>query len=294
MGILLAVYGLLLVWLVYMVFTNWWPLTSLRRDDVAEFAATYGFWVTAGNGRYLVGYLVRSMRWRRWGAFVGLIAGFIVAVIRTHTVTTSVSMGAGMTSTSTRSTFAAGWLLLAVVGFFIGALVAEFRGGATATGPRRSAMLVPRRRSAFLDGSVLRPIYAIPVAGVALLGLSFIPHSSLRAEAVTFAACIVAVAITVELTTRWVVSRPNPAMQADLAVAMDAVRVSCLRRIVTIGQALTWGLLAWECGVLSDAVPHHLRGVIRLFVLYAGWSCLRTWVRLRKRSWAVRQPRTAR
>jgi hypothetical protein len=299
-GVLLLV---LLVGALWVIVVSWGPLTSLRRDDVAEFAATYGFSVTIANGGYVVGYLVRSMRWRRWGALVGLIAGFVIAAIRTQTIVTmssSADAGGGvMSSSSSRSTFAAGWLLLAVAGFFFGALVAELRGGVTATDPRRSAELVPRRRSDFVDEQVLRPAYFVAATAVGLFLLTLIRgnfqgFAGVDGRYLALPLAVVAVVLVIESTTRWIVSRPSPVLGLDLAIAAAAVRVSAVRRVVRIGLAMAWGLLAWEAAEVSRAIPHHLYAADGLLALYAAWSCLRTGARLRKRSWAVRRPRAAR
>jgi hypothetical protein len=282
------------------IFADRGPLTSLRRQDVSEFAATYDFPVNAVNGHFVVAYLVRSMRWRRWGAFVGLVAGIVVAAIRTKTVVQRVvsvgSDGGVITSTSSRTEATVGWLLLAVAGFFVGALVAEVRGGATATGPRRSALLAPRQLSDFVDERLLRPVYLIAVAAVGIFALTVVRGglSSLRGKTVAFAAAAIAVALVIDSVSRWLVRRPCPVLAPDLANAMDAVRISALRRVARIGLALSWGLLAWEAASASDAVPRPLHTADLLLALYAGWSCLRTGARLRKKSWALRQPRAAR
>jgi hypothetical protein len=281
----------------WVIVGNLGPLTSLHREDVSEFAATYGFQVTEGNGRYVVGYLVRSMRWRRWGAWIGLIAGIVVAAIRTQTIVTTssapLSNGSFASSSSSKNTVALGWLLLTVVGFFVGAIVAEFRGGATATGPRRAAILAPRLRSDFMDESLLRSTYLVAATTVGLLVLALIRGDG-RAEYVVLAVAGIAVAAVVEVTTRWVVGRPNPIVEPELTIAMDAVRASVLRRIVRIGLAMAWGLLAWEAASVANAVPHHLRAADVLLALYAGWSCLRTGARLRKKSWVVRRAKAPR
>ena len=48
-----------------------WPLSALDRTTVARFAAAHDLALTPESGRYVVSYLVRSLRWRRWGGFIG-------------------------------------------------------------------------------------------------------------------------------------------------------------------------------------------------------------------------------
>ncbi len=71
--------------------------------------------------------------------------------------------------TSTQTNHSLVWLLLIGVGYFGGALIAEWRSGAAITGLRRAASLQARDARDYLDPTIRRTTYSLLAAGVVLL-----------------------------------------------------------------------------------------------------------------------------
>ena len=269
-----------------------WPLSSLDRGVVAKFAADHRLPMTVESGKYVVCYLVRNLRWRRWGGFAGFAVGAALGVIFAHSSKESTSLAGGVTSTSSNTSVQFGWFFLAGVGYFVGALVAECLGGATTSAGRRAASLRRRGRADYLDPTLLRTAYAILVAGVALLVTASVwpgykPSASTWTR-VLLSCCIEVVVVVIECTTRWVVSRPRPIENDDLAAARDAVRASCVNLLAGVGVAFCWYLLsveAYSCAAVSNG---GVASSIELVGIAAFLMCVRSWFRLRHRAWSVR------
>ena len=145
-----------------------WPLSSLDRGTLADFAAAHDLALTPASGRYVVGYLVRNLRWRRWGGCVGLALAVVLSNAFTRAGTTTTNVGDDTTVTSTHTNHSLSWFLLIGIGYFGGALIAEWRSGAAITGPRRAASLQVRDARDYLDPTFRRTMYSVLAAGAAL------------------------------------------------------------------------------------------------------------------------------
>src|SRR5262245_51696373 len=140
MGVLaldLALVGLLSVPL--------WVASSVAQAPVAPrrlagFAHRQRLVITPGNGNHVIAYLAATRRWRAFG-----LAGGIVASLLSSLPALTVSS------------------LPLFAGWFVGALLAEFRVLTPRSGPRRAALVSPRRMASYLSGPARM---LVPVSGL--------------------------------------------------------------------------------------------------------------------------------
>jgi hypothetical protein len=280
--------------LVYGFTAPWWPMSSLDRQAVARFAAAHRLFLTVASGQYVVAYLVRSLRWRRWGGLVGAAVGVPLAFVQAHTPRTSGGAG-GLTSTSSTTELNVNWLVLVGVGYFVGALVAECRSGASASGPNQLASLQPRRRADYLEPELIRTAYlTLLIAAGLVTSTSVWPHYAARTslwQRFAMLGCIAAVVGVIEGTTRWIVKRPLPVDHEDLGAARNAVRASCVYLLAGVGVAFCWYLLAVEAYCCGQQPSSGDSTLVDGIAVAAALLCVRSWFRLRRRAWSA-TPRT--
>jgi hypothetical protein len=274
----------------------WWPLSSLDRATVAEFAAAHNLALTPVSGRYVVGYLVRNLRWRRWGGFAGLALAFVLSDALTHTSTTTTSDGQDTTATSTHTNHSLSWFFLIGVGYFGGALIAEWRSGAAITGPRRAASLQVRDARDYLDPTFRRTTYGVLAAGAILAtaaaaGPHYRPFASLGQRIALLALLLLVVVIT-RVATQWVARRPQP-VDDDLLTAREAIRTSCVNLLGGIGVAFAWLVLWWVATSSRVHGTGAVNPVANVTAAVAFLMSVRSWFRLRRRAWTIdfRRPR---
>jgi hypothetical protein len=274
----------------------WWPLSSLGRATVAEFAMAHGLALTPASGRYVVGYLVRNLRWRRWGGFVGLALAIVLSNALTHTATTTTSDGDGTTTTSTHTNHSLSWFLLIGIGYFGGALIAEWRSGAAITGPRRTASLQVRDARDYLDPKFRRTTYGVLAAGallgtVAAAGPDYRPFAPLGQRIALLTLLLLVVVIT-RVATQWVARRPQP-VDDELLTAREAVRTSCVNLLGGIGVAFAWLVLSWVATSSRVHGTGAVNPVANVTAAVAFVMSVRCWFRLRRRAWTIdfRRPR---
>lgn len=292
----LVVVSVVLAVLVCCLAAPWWPLNSLDRGTVAQFAAAHDLALTPANGHYVVGYLVRSLRWRRWGGFAGLALAVFLSNTSTHSTTTTTSVGQDGTTTSTHTDDPIVWFFLIGIGYLGGALIAEWRSGATITGPRRTASLQVRDARDYLDPSFRRTMYRTCTAGAILfIGAAawprYRPSTSLSQRIALLALLLLVVAIT-QVATQWVARRPQP-LDDDLLTAREAVRTSCVNLLGGIGVAFAWLVLSWVAASSRADSPGLVNPVASVTAIVAFLMSVRSWFRLRRRAWTTdfRRPR---
>jgi hypothetical protein len=281
---------LILAALVCCLALPWWPLSSLDRATVSDFAAAHDLVLTPASGRYVVGYLVRNLRWRRWGGFAGLALGIVLSNAFTHSATTVSSVDQDTTVTSTHTNHSLSWLLLTGVGYFAGALIAEWRSGATITGSRRAASLQVRDARDYLDPTFRRTTYGVLAAGAILVIAAsawpgYRPSSSL-AQRIALLAVLLLVVVIAQVATQWVARRPQP-LDDDLLMAREAVRTSSVNLLGGIGVAFAWLMLSWvaaSCRAHSSGVLNSLASVTTTVAFLISVRC---WFRLRRRAWTT-------
>jgi len=186
---------------------TWKDVTGpVLRARVERFARRTGLEVTPDNGNLVIRYLATTRRWRTCGVAIAYLVILVPALARG-----SVKVD----------------VLVLAIGWFAGALVAEWRVAGMADGPgRRAASLAPRSRRTHL-GTAARWVAAFTTgyaAGLALLALSAVLLG--RAPAADLAACLPLIVIggAVRLAQQRTLLRPQPLGPPDVTAADDAVR----------------------------------------------------------------------
>jgi len=213
-------------------------LPRLRR-----FAARQGLLVTEANGPLVVRALAVTRRWRALGLSTGVLLGLLWA-LRDARLTLN---------------FTAAFL-----GWFVGAVVAEWRLAGLQVDPgRRTASLARRTVTAYLrrDAAVLLALacLALVVLFVAVVTRAGSGPSGLRGEATLWLGVAAAGLAAVTATLRRVASRPQPGVDGDLLAADDALRARSANvlagaAIVAAGYpaASLLGLLGTTYGAAGD------------------------------------------
>jgi hypothetical protein len=223
---------------------------------VQVFARQYGLRLTTANASAVMRYLGTTRRWRVFGAVAGLALG----------------AGAGLSRHSVELSFGYGFM-----GWFAGAVVAEWRVGLAPAGTRRSAALSPRRQRDYARPHVALTPALSGLAVVALAVLDLVVDDSLaRREAVMVllaaAAAVAAVGVVVQ---RHVLSRPRPAdLDPSVLHADDVIRRTSLHVVAGSVTALLWGFGAGL--VLLSPVGHP--GVTQVGLVVAAAGAVLGWL----------------
>ena len=288
-GVLLALAALACLVTVCLALP-WWPLSALDRATVAQFAAAHNLTLTPASGRYVVGYLVRNLRWRRWGGFAGLVLASVFSSAFGHTSTTTTYVGQDTTTTSTGTNYSFSWFLLIGIGYFGGALIAEWRSGATIAGPRRAASLQVRNARDYLDPTFRRTMYRTCAAGAILvIAAAAWPHyrpSASLPQRIAWLALLFLVVTMTQMATQWVARRPQP-LDDDLLTARDAVRTSCVNLLGGIGVAFGWLVLSWVAASSRAQSAGAVDALASATAVFAFIMSVRCWFRLRRRAWTT-------
>ena len=192
----------------------------ITRKDLERFARRQRLTVTPGNGPLVVRSLAVTQRWRTLGLWTGLTCGALWA-LREQRLTLN--------------------FIAAFLGWFIGAVVAEWRiAGVPRDERRRAASLEPRtvavylrRESALLLGAALAGLLAASAAVLVSAGSSA-PRTVL--EAAGWLLVSAAGLVLLGLTLRRVVTRPQPPAADELLAADDALRARASN--VLVGSAI--------------------------------------------------------
>jgi hypothetical protein len=194
----------------------------VSRYRVERFAARQDLVITAGNGNLVINYLRTTRRWR----VIGLSTGVLVA--------------AAWSLRDSRITVNA---LAAFAGWFVGALVAEYRVVSLEPGSRRAASLVPRllRRQLRAPARTLLVGMVVVVAACALASLlAAAAGRDIEVPLLVGYALAAAGALGLPLLVgRHVLSRPRPLAAADdRQRADDALRDRSLHVLAGCAIAL--------------------------------------------------------
>jgi hypothetical protein len=198
-------------------------LRPVSRARLERFARRQVLPITIANGPVVIDYLATTRRWR--------VCGFVAGLL--------VSFGVGFTQRSSSSGGAA-----ALVGWFLGALVAEWRTDSRRAEPaRRSALLVARRFSNYLPPAIL-VMSAVVWAGATALGVWVVARQHAPALAVIVDLCAVLVVTPVIwLIGRRIIGRPQAVSAPDVLAADDALRSRSLHVLAGCTVAIN-GILA--------------------------------------------------
>lgn len=210
--------------------------TDVRRARVERFARRQWLVITPDNADLVIEYLATTRRWRATGLLAAVVAVAEYSALRGGVL---------------RLDFAA-----AFVGWFAGALAAEWRVGArredTAT---RRAALAPRHLTRYVP-AVSRFVAALAVTllvAVTALAVADAVTEPRRTWIITQIAVTVMVMLMVVLAGRRVLRRPQPAGPADLLAADEAIRARSLCVLTGSTIAIAGYLSAWLAATLDSA-----------------------------------------
>ncbi|HSV67459.1 MAG TPA: hypothetical protein VLJ59_16320 [Mycobacteriales bacterium] len=201
----------------------------VRRARLESFAVAHQIPVTEENGPMLVRHLARTRRFRCWCAAAGWLLAPLPAV-------------AGLPPANPPS-----W---SVLGYLVGALLAELTGRALQpVGPPR-ADLTPRRVADYVSPTArLGPIVLAVLAPLLLTArLTWPPRDGgwpSDQQVVGTTVAVVLLAVVLVCARRWIASRRQPALAEDVRRADDALRANAM-------QTLSGGGLAVMCFLMQS------------------------------------------
>lgn len=230
----------------------------LTRERVEKFAERQRLLMTSVNGPLIVAALATTHRWRRFGLAAGLILALLWA----------------MREGEFRIDFLAMFL-----GWFVGAIVAEWRINSPAQTGRRRADLRPRTPATFLTPYAMRCLWVVSAALVATgiaAGVGSIGTPVTRPDwlVTTFMTLVVAVALWA--VSRRVVDRPRPS-DPDFAVADAALRRNSFAIIAGSAVALSaWPITAYIMAITLQWGRPEVGALISFvgwfFLMVTGWA----------------------
>jgi hypothetical protein len=225
------------------------PFQEVTRARVAKLARRQSLPITVANGPIVIGYLATTRRWRGTGVLLSIVGGLLYARL-------------------TRSSSNGGAAAL-FVGWFIGAVIAEWRVSVhTAGAGRRRASLLPRRLSDYLPGRVR---LAVLIAFALLTTVEFVGLLSEPAqpELAGWLALTLVTAAVIAAVGRHILGRPQPIAADDILAADEAIRSRSLHVLAGAALAITGyldaavlslrlddlGLLAPWAGAIATLLP---------------------------------------
>jgi hypothetical protein len=234
----------------------------LRRATVERFADRQRLELTDDNAAHVVRALLVTHRWRRAGLVVGLAVGLLRSALQG-----SLSLH----------------LIAGLLGWFVGAVIAEWRiGQLVQPGERRAAEPSPRVAARYLTGEV-RLIVALVAAVLITLLLVAGVLGGAESSWWWWLSYVLALGTGLFMTVRTVVGRPSGFVGTDVRAADEALRCHGLTVLAgaaiaasypaLVGLALT---VAHPAGVPASADPPWGLGIVVLCLvtgyLVAVWS----------------------
>jgi hypothetical protein len=224
-----------------------WGVRRAGPTAVANWAQKYGLAFSAPSASKIQRYLTWTRRWRMAGAFLGILAfGKWILLDRMDHPQPGI----------------APWLILAVAGYLIGAILAEItlHGIHGIEQPEVSAAsLQERRPDMYVPKSAITVLWSVPLLCIGLvpayLLLADQPHIHSRLGIVAAASFGgLALAVVVRQLILHVVLRPQPAMSDEQQQVDNAMRSWSLLAIVGSAVALALILLSVATSELEAAL----------------------------------------
>jgi hypothetical protein len=256
----------------------WWMAVALAlvaiaagqvsRDRLERFAARQRLTITAENGPQVIRYLTTTRRWRTAGVIGGLAVSEATQPQRL-----------GEISTGTE------WTII-IVGWFLGALIAEVRVEHLQHGPIRSASLERRRPRRYLRPFAWATVPVAAVISVATAAATALAATAGRAQpdwtwAGVWLAAALVVAATVRAVQHTVLHRPQPRAAPDVIEADDAIRSRSLHVLSAAGAALALFMVLNQIGSIHpvgvrESIVLSVRIYGLLGVALLGWLTARS------------------
>jgi hypothetical protein len=195
------------------------PFQEVTRARVAKLARRQSLPITVDNGPIVIGYLATTRRWRGTGVLLTVVGGL---VYRALTHSTSDGGGAAL-----------------FTGWFVGAVIAEWRVSVHTSGAgRRQASLVPRRLSDYLPGHAR---FSVLIAFALLLAVEFVGllSNSGQPELTGWLVLTLATAAVIVAVGHHILSRPQPVAASDVLAADEAIRSRSLHVLAGAALAIT-------------------------------------------------------
>jgi hypothetical protein len=230
--------GIAVIFLAVVVVWLWFATLAIiggrvSRSRVERFASRQALPITIDNGNLVIRYLATTRRWRAGGLITATV---IFTVWSAHH---------GGFSINTFELFA---------GWFVGAVIAEWRVAIATTGPRRSAQLVPRRTRDYLrlPARVLPSVAFVICAAVAAAdaGGALAGRHAVWRHLVPWVLVTAAGLALVYVVQHHVLRRPQPVLSRDVLAADAAIRARSLQ--VLAGSAVA------AAGIPASALIHTL------------------------------------
>lgn len=256
-------------------------LPSRKRWDPEAWARDVSLDLTPQNEAFVRGYIRRTRILRTVGGLVGLVAAAAYTAITDEQPPEPFDFS----------------LFNGLVGYLLGAMAAElsFRRPA---GPVPAAALEPRDVAAYFPSALRWALRIAAAVGLILVPLFLVlPHREREmAEvdilpAAVLISMIVIVAAGVELLQRYVVARPQPAVEDDLLRADDAVRSASVHALAGAGLAIELVIVSVELAAIATVSDIQiLRWTLPWFALVTFLSSLAAWIHVTHPSrWRVRR-----
>jgi hypothetical protein len=217
--------GLAIVAVLLVVFVATLPFRDVTRPRLERFARRQALPVTDGNGLLVLRYLATTRRWRASGLLVALMVA--VAYDATLSKEYAVHVSGGEVF--------AGW--------FIGAVIAEWRIATVPVGMRRVASLDRRQLSDYVAVPAVvmaAGVWTLVVLTELLMVAGSLPRRPSAGGAPWFELALTIVGgAAVVVVARRVLTRPQPVAAPDVLAADDSLRSRSLH--VLVGSAVALG-----------------------------------------------------
>lgn len=194
------------------------PFHDVSRERLERFAARQRIRITRGNGPAVIRYLATTRRWRG-GRLVVTVGGGVTESIVAHG---QLRIGA----------------VALFIGWFVGAVIAEWRVSVvSAHGHRRAASLTPRRAGDYVAVRV-RSTVALSVVLLLVGQIAAVVAMPNYQVGVLLGAGVVAV-VGIAAVARHVLLRAQPTAELDVLVAGESIRSRSLHVLAGSALAIT-------------------------------------------------------
>ncbi|MBA3551289.1 MAG: hypothetical protein H0W27_00255 [Actinobacteria bacterium] len=254
--------------------------SSWRRWQVEEWARSMRLELTPRNRTFVRSYIRRTRILRTGCGVAGLLTPVIYMAFVGEPIPQPFDFG----------------LLNGLVGYLVGAVVAELllkRPKAMVP----TAALVPRDLRDYLPSALTITLRATAAAGLMLLLIYLsVPERVSRSPEIlppwmVMVSMILLILVGIELLQRYIVGRPQSAVEGDLVQADDAVRSASLHALAGAGIALELIIVGAEIAAVGTIIDIQLlRWVLPWIGLACGLVALGSWMHVsRPDHWQVRR-----